>query len=52
MGKTNDGVLSKCCNSTIRIGRFESWCDKCGNSVNPDSGEPYEVKVSSGSYGN
>lgn len=38
-------ILSKCCNSTITIGVFASKCDECGNSINPDNGEPYNAKV-------
>ena len=34
-------ILSKCCNSTIRTGRFESWCCECGFRVNPENGIPY-----------
>ena len=37
----NNEILSKCCNAAIRIGRFESVCCECGNSVNPDDGIPY-----------
>lgn len=32
---------SKCCNSTITVGAFASLCDNCGNSVNPETGEPF-----------
>ena len=39
-------LLSKCCNATITIGDFASECDECGNSVNPDTGEPYSTKTS------
>ena len=39
-------ILSKCCNATITIGDFASKCDECGNSVNPDTGEPYNAKTS------
>ena len=38
-------VLSKCCNSTITIGDCASECDECGMSVNPDTGESYNVKT-------
>lgn len=39
-------VLSKCCNATITIGDCASECDECGMSVNPDTGESYNVKTS------
>lgn len=35
-------ITSKCCDAPIRIGQFTSWCENCGNSVNPDDGEPYQ----------
>lgn len=43
---TNDknnktGIKSKCCNSTITVGAFASRCDRCGNSVNPGTGEQF-----------
>lgn len=38
-------IYSKCCNATITVGDFASVCDECGNSVNPDTGEPYNAKV-------
>ena len=38
-----DKVLSKCCDAIIHIGRFQSWCEECGKSVNPDDGVPYLV---------
>ena len=41
----NKEVLSKCCNATITIGVFATQCDKCGNSVRMDTGEPYGVKT-------
>jgi hypothetical protein len=42
---TEETILSKCCNATITIGDFASECDECGKSVNPDTGEPYNVKT-------
>ena len=39
-------ILSKCCNATITIGDCASECDECGMSVNPDTGESYNVKTS------
>lgn len=38
-------VLSKCCNAPITIGDCASECDECGMSVNPDTGESYNVKT-------
>ena len=40
-----DEVLSKCCDAIIHIGNFQSWCEECGKSVNPDDGVPYSVGV-------
>lgn len=37
-------VTSKCCDAPIHVGRFMSWCEECGNSVNPDDGKPYQFQ--------
>jgi len=42
---SSNEIKSKCCNSTITIGAFASECDECGNSINPDTGEPYNAKT-------
>ena len=34
-------IKSKCCDSKITIRDFSSQCNKCGNSVNPITGEPF-----------
>lgn len=41
MTAKNKRAKSKCCNASIIIGMVASVCDECGNSVDPDTGEPY-----------
>ena len=40
-----DEIKSMCCDAHITVGDCASECDECGNSVNPNTGEPYNCKT-------